>query len=222
FFKRILTYITNKQAPSDAVKRKAPGIAEAVSPDLRQSAAGNEGIVGRNAILESRTGGVHVNPHHFSQQYASVLAIAKRVSSAAAVTQSKVQKTIRAKGQLTGLVIGKVADLIYGKQYPLACGIGQVGIGSQDRVLSYNRLKLPAQRAVVIQIKFSTLRKIRMEGQAKQSHFVLRDDFTGEFQNGLWQSTPVPDTSISPALFDAKEPATAATGLLHTQRSIKV
>jgi len=69
--------------------------------------------------LQPRAGGVHVNAHHLSQQGRFVLAIAERVSAAAAIAQAKIKQTVRPKGELSSFVVGEVACLVDREQDPL-------------------------------------------------------------------------------------------------------
>jgi len=69
--------------------------------------------------MQAGTDGIHVNAQHFWQQSLFVLAVAERVSAAAAIAQAEVEHAIRSEGELAGFVVVEVSGLVDGKQNPL-------------------------------------------------------------------------------------------------------
>src|SRR5207244_12983618 len=69
FFETILADIASEELAGRAVKRKAPGIAQTVSPDLGQAAGRSKRIVRRDRVLLPRSeGAVHVDPQDLAEQ----------------------------------------------------------------------------------------------------------------------------------------------------------
>src|SRR5205085_4321991 len=97
FLKLVLPYIGDEKAPGAAVERKAPGVAKTISPDFRQTTSAHERIVGWNRILQTTIHVVYIDPQHLAEQRLLTLPVAQRIATTAAVTQSDVKKTIRAK-----------------------------------------------------------------------------------------------------------------------------
>src|SRR5262249_41923424 len=217
FFKRILTYVGEKQASRRAIEGKAPRVAQPECPYLGQSATADERVVRRHAILKPRTGSIHINAHQLPQQRLGILAIAERVALAAAVSQSEIEEAVRTEGQLTGLVVVKVTDLIDGQQNALARGIGLVRIRGQQLILGDYGLDLAAGRSHVIDIELPTLLEVGMKCKPQQAHLSSGDDLAADIEEGLREYRPVLDDPYGPALFNDKEATAAVIGLLQAQ-----
>src|SRR5438105_14944198 len=163
FLKLVLPYIRDEKAPGAAVKRKAPGVGKTISPDLRQTTSAHIRIVGWNRILQTTIHVVYIDPQHLTEQRLLTLPVAQRIATTAAVTQSDVKKTIRAKGELSPFVIRK--RLINCKQNSLTGRIGLIRI-CRWPILSDYSLNLAAGQTVIVQIEARILAVVRMECQS--------------------------------------------------------
>src|SRR5207248_10774260 len=92
FFNTILGNVAGDELTGRAVKRKAPGSAQTVSPDLGQAAGRSERIVRWDRVLLPRSeGAVHVDPQDLAEQRLQVLSVALRIALAATVAQADVE-----------------------------------------------------------------------------------------------------------------------------------
>ena len=66
FFELVLPDISAKQAPGAALERKAPGIPQTVSPDLRESATRRKGIARGNRVLKLEISVIYIDPQHLA------------------------------------------------------------------------------------------------------------------------------------------------------------
>src|SRR5262249_49808833 len=159
--------------------------AEPECPYLGQAATGDERVVRRHAILKPRAGGIHVNTHQLPQQGLGILAIAGRVALAAAVAQSEIEEAVGTEGQLTGLVVVKVTDLIDSQQDAFASWIGLVLVRRRQPILSDYGLKLPAGRSHIIDIEFAALLEIGMKCEPQQAHLSSSDYLAADIEERL-------------------------------------
>ena len=106
FFETILADIAGEELAGHAVKRKAPGIAQTVSPDLGQAAGRSKRIVRRDRVLLPRSeGAVHVDPQDLAEQRLQVLSVALRIALAAAVAQADVEEPVGPESELAAIVV---------------------------------------------------------------------------------------------------------------------
>src|SRR5512140_3864504 len=95
---RVLPDVTNEQITAGTVERPAPGVAQAIGPDLLphgRVAAAVEWVGGRDDVsLACGWRAVHVEAQHLAQQRADILRVVVGVAAAAAIACAPVERAI--------------------------------------------------------------------------------------------------------------------------------
>src|SRR5437867_4420947 len=131
FLPAILPNVTGEEESGGAVERKAPGVAQAVRPDLPQAAAVHKWIVRWDRVLFARgKRRVHSDPQNFGEQRVRVLTVALRIAPAATIAKSDVEIPVGTKGELPTVVV--VVGLIDHQHRPFARWVCLVRIGRGD------------------------------------------------------------------------------------------
>src|SRR5205814_5909710 len=110
---------------SGAIKRVAPGITQAVGPNLgARIGRAEERVVRRYTVREA---GVHVDTEHLAQQGAQILRVPVGVAGAAPVTQPDIEVAVRPENQVPTIVVG--GGLSHVEQRGRDGGVSHVGVG---------------------------------------------------------------------------------------------
>src|SRR5439155_16458592 len=121
----VLPDVGDDEVTRGPVEGEAPGIAQAVGPDLAAGAGGGaEGVVGRHRVGAAP---VHVDAEHLAEERAEVLAVAEGVAPAAAVAEADVEHAVAAEREAAPVVVGE--GLLDEEHEALAARIRGVGAG---------------------------------------------------------------------------------------------
>ncbi len=158
FFPLTLTDIAYVQITGSAVKGDAPGITQAIGPNLVP-----EWVISRNGIGFGR---IHIQAQDLAQESVQFLTVAKGITRRAAVTESNVQVAVRAEGQSTAIMVAK--GLIRAQYNYFAGWVGNVWIGCNPITCDDS---IPTLIRVVDEEQ-SILGISWMKGQSEQALFV--------------------------------------------------
>src|SRR6266566_15685 len=176
FFETVLTDIGGEECAAHSVKRKAPRIAQTVSPDLWQAVRRRERIIsGDRVLFPGSEGAIHIDSKDLAKQRLQVLSIALRVSLVPTVAEADVEETIRPESELAAIVI--VEGLVDDQEGAFAGSIRLVSIRSGDRVLGEHRPELLADTLGVIDEEAAIRAEAGMKCQPEQPFFSTRFDF---------------------------------------------
>ncbi len=127
-FPGTLSYVTDVEVAGRPVETEAPGIPDAVGPDLTpEGLTRGVGIGWGNRV---RCGTVDVQPENRSEQGRAILAVPLGVAAGTTISQPNVQVSIGAEGQHAAVVVGE--RLRDAQDQLLAAAISHVRIG-RDR-----------------------------------------------------------------------------------------
>ena len=132
FLPGVLADVGEHEVPGRAVEREAPGVAQAVGPDLRARAAdAGERVARRDRI---RSAGARVDAEQLAEQAAEVLGVLAGVVAAAAVPGARVEEAVGAELQLAAPVV-RLAGMGDAQEEPSAGRVGATRIGRGAPVL---------------------------------------------------------------------------------------
>lgn len=168
-FPGILTNIGDEKITCDPVKSAAPGIADAVCPDLLQCVrVAHEWVIRWHGVVAIRVAGeiiaVNVHTQNLAQPGLEILSVLLRITAAAAVTQGNVQVAIGAKCELPAVVIRKRLRLTQNREHRV--WIRNVWVVFGNRVAGDLRIAVYVR---VIDVEESIVSVIRVESETEQA-----------------------------------------------------
>ena len=129
---RILTNIADVEIVS--IERKAPGIPQAETPNLRRTNWRDKRITDS---VGAGTARIRIEPQYFSEPHGGVLGVIVGVAFSSTIADAGIETTLRSKGQHTAVVIGEIW-MRNALQNTHLTGIGLIGIGG-TRYVARNR-----------------------------------------------------------------------------------
>jgi hypothetical protein len=104
-----LADVADPQVARRPIEAHPPRVAQAREPDLgpRARGAGRERVVGRDAVRLARGAVLDVDPEDLAEQGRERLAVALRVTAAAAVAERDEEHALRVEQEGSAVVVGK-------------------------------------------------------------------------------------------------------------------
>ena len=187
-FPAVLSHVGDVQITVRRIEARAPGIPQAIGPDLVAVAADpvRERVVGRHAIGRGRPAAVrgqargghaaHVHTQQLAEQRAAALSVAARavlVPGAPPVTGRNVQVAVGAELQLPAVVVA--LRLLEAQQALLAVRVGDAGVRHRHHVARHHGEPGAVQRPLgVIDVEQTAGRIVGVERHSQQTHLVER------------------------------------------------
>jgi hypothetical protein len=132
-FDLVLTDVGGPEVARLPVEREAPGIAEAVGPDLGEAvSAVGERVVGGDGVGALPAAASTSRRRILPSRASGVLGVVLRVAAGAAVAETGVEVAVRAEHDQAAVVVGERVG--NGEQDLAAGGVGAVGVVGGDAV----------------------------------------------------------------------------------------
>jgi hypothetical protein len=178
-FPGVLADVPRKEAARRGVEAHAPGVAQAVRPDLRPRgtegpagrAARRERVVGGHGVLESRIATVDVDAQDAAEERLGPLRVILRITGRTAVADGDVQVSVRPEVEVASIVVAE--GLLELEQHPLARRIRD----GRPPAREASELAEPRPRRVLAggeDVEEPVLGMVRMKRESEQAEFAVR------------------------------------------------
>ncbi len=170
----VLPNVGDGEVARRPIEREAPGIAQAVRPDLRPcTGLPDEGVRRRNRVGPAARAKPRIDAQELSEQDVQVLRVRRRIVGAAAVAGADVQVAVRPELELAAVVVVLgVRDL----ENDTLRRLGDVGVRGSP-VLGDDQVTEPSlsghRVGGVVDVEASARRVVRSEGHREQAALII-------------------------------------------------